>query len=105
MHHSTSSVHSSFADAGIGLSTDEIGTMMYSPSDFHTNKESDDPYRALFLEGYLRGFRTVFLIGSDLAVLSFTVAWFLMSELSLKRDDDERLKREGEDKTLRNREE
>ena len=78
--------------------------MIYSPSSFHSDQQREDVNRIFFLEGYLRGFRIVFLIGASLAVLSFIVAWFLMPELGLKRDDDQRLKREGKDKTLRHRE-
>ena len=78
--------------------------ILYSPNTFVPSQESEGATRELLLKGYLRGFKIVFLIGASLAALSFFIAWFLMPELGLKRDDDERLKREGEDKTLRNRE-
>lgn len=77
--------------------------IVYSPNTFLSSQEGEGATRELLLEGYRRGFRIVFLIGAGLASLSFFIAWFLMPELGLKRDDDERLKREGEDKTLRNR--
>lgn len=91
-------------DADTGLSTAQIAMIVYSPTNFLSSQDREGEIREILLEGYLRGFRIVFLIGAGLAVLSFFMAWFLMPELGLKRDDDQRLKGEGKDKTLRNRE-
>lgn len=98
---SNNCVRASLMEAGTGLSTAEIGVMIYSPSHLISGQETGSATRELFLRGYLRGFRFVFLIGAGLAVLAFCAAFFLMPELGLKRDDDQRLKREGENKTLR----
>lgn len=98
------SVAMRLTDADTGLSTAQIAMIVYSPTNFLSSQDREGEIREILLEGYLRGFRIVFLIGAGLAVLSFFMAWFLMPELGLKRDDDQRLKGEGKDKTLRNRE-
>ena len=88
-------------EAGTDVPTAEIAIMVYSQSHLISGQETGSATREVFLRGYLRGFRFVFLISTGLAVLAFCVAFFLMPELDLKRDDDQRLKREGKDKTLR----
>lgn len=65
----------------------------------------DDPSRSrselpveLYLgvvEGYRRGFRTVFIMLTSLAVFSFVVTLLLIPQRSLDRPDDEQLQREG----------
>ncbi|KAF7512343.1 hypothetical protein GJ744_001911 [Endocarpon pusillum] len=96
-------VRASLMEAGAGLSTAEIAVMIYSPSYLISGPETGSATRELFLRGYLRGFRFVFLTGAGLAVLAFCVAFFLVPELDLKREDDQRLKREGENKRLQAR--
>lgn len=100
---SNNSVRASLAASRTGLSAADIANMVYSPPDLSSSQERGSVTGELILKGYLRGFRTVFLIGAGLAALSFLVALFLMPELGLKREDDQRLKEEGENKALRNR--
>ena len=51
--------------------------------------------QAVLLPAYKRGFRVIFLTMASLAVLSFVLAWFLMPQVRLERDDDAKLKEEG----------
>ena len=51
--------------------------------------------RELVLEGYKRGFRTIFISTAALAAAAAVLAFWLMPQVELDRADDERLKREG----------
>lgn len=50
----------------------------------------------MLVPAYKKGFRIIFLIGAALAALAFLLAWWLMPQVGLQRDDDEALKAEGE---------
>jgi predicted MFS family arabinose efflux permease len=47
------------------------------------------------IEGYRRGFRTIFITCSVLAAAGFCGALFLMPHLSLDREDDKALKEQS----------
>jgi hypothetical protein len=49
----------------------------------------------VLIPAYKRGFRIIFLTGAALASFSFFLAFWLMPQVTLKRDDDEKLKEEG----------
>jgi hypothetical protein len=51
---------------------------------------------AVVVAGYHRGFRVTFIILASLAAFSFFVALALMSHQDLHREDDVKLKAEGE---------
>ena len=51
--------------------------------------------RAVLIPTYRRGFRIIFIIGAALSAGAFFLAFFLMPQVSLKREDDEKLKEEG----------
>ena len=51
--------------------------------------------KAVFVESYKKGFRTVFLVGAGLAVLAFFFALFLLPQIELSRADETKLKEEG----------
>ncbi|KAF9014727.1 cephamycin export protein cmcT [Hymenopellis radicata] len=47
------------------------------------------------VDGYRKGFRIVFIILASLAAFAFVISMLLMTHSTLKREDDERLKREA----------
>lgn len=49
----------------------------------------------MLIPAYQDGFRIVFIIGATLAALAFFLAFGLMPQVGLKREDDEKLKEEG----------
>lgn len=49
----------------------------------------------MLIPAYKRGFRIIFLIGAALAAFAFCLAFVLMPQVGLKREDDEKLKAEG----------
>lgn len=53
--------------------------------------------RGLFIDGYRRGFKTIFYVGAGLSALAFAAAWFLLPQIELTRPDEERLKAEGKE--------
>jgi len=81
-----------------------MANMAYSPPDSSSGQESRSITGELVLKDYLRGVRIVFLIGAGLAALSFLVAFCLMPELGSRREDDQLLKKQGENKAPRNHE-
>jgi hypothetical protein len=61
--------------------------------------------RKVILISYTKGFRVIFIIGAALAVLTFLVALFLMTQVELVRPDDAQLQEDGkaQDRELRER--
>lgn len=57
-----------------------------------------DELKNLALEGYQQGFRTVFLTGTGLSLFALVVAFFLMPQINLDRQDDDQLKEEARKK-------
>lgn len=53
--------------------------------------------RQLFVDGYRRGFRVVFIVGAGLSALAFVAAYFLLPQVELSRPDEERLTGEGKE--------
>lgn len=56
---------------------------------------SNQQVRAALVPAYQRGFRIVFLVCAALAALSTVLAFWLMPQIKLDREDDEKLKEEG----------
>ena len=59
--------------------------------------QDPEQVRKLFIDGYRKGFRYIFYVGSGLCALSFVAAWFLLPQVELTRSDEEKLKEEGRD--------
>lgn len=51
--------------------------------------------RDILIPAYRKGFRIIFIIGASLASLAVFLAFWLMPQLGLSRQDDEALKEEG----------
>jgi hypothetical protein len=51
--------------------------------------------RAALTPAYKQGFRVIFLVGATLAALAFVLAYFLMPQVALDRDDDSKLKEQA----------
>lgn len=49
----------------------------------------------MLIPAYQRGFRIIFIIGAALSAGAFLLAFVLMPQVSLNREDDQRLKEEG----------
>lgn len=49
----------------------------------------------MLIPAYRRGFRIIFIIGAALSAGAFLLAFVLMPQVSLNREDDQRLKEEG----------
>ncbi|GAB1214610.1 hypothetical protein ATERTT37_003774 [Aspergillus terreus] len=81
----------------LGLSDSEQRAFLSSPQNYLSKLPADEAEhaRALLIPAYKRGFRIIFLIGAALAALAFVLAFVLMPQVGLKRDDDEKLKAEG----------
>lgn len=83
--------------SSLGLSDSEQRAFLSSPQNYLSKLPADEAEhaRALLIPAYKRGFRIIFLIGAALAALAFVLAFVLMPQVGLKRDDDEKLKAEG----------
>ncbi len=56
---------------------------------------ADAALLARLVDGYRKGFRIVFIILASMAAFAFVISMFLMTHSTLKREDDDRLKREA----------
>ncbi|KAL5355915.1 major facilitator superfamily domain-containing protein [Aspergillus floccosus] len=83
--------------SSLGLSDSEQRAFLSSPQNYLSKLPVDEAEqaRALLIPAYKRGFRIIFLIGAALAAFAFVLAFVLMPQVGLKRDDDEKLKAEG----------
>ncbi|KAH8430008.1 putative MFS drug transporter [Aspergillus melleus] len=90
----------SSAVSSLGLSDSEKRSFLSSPQNYLSQlpaKEADHA-RSLLIPAYQKGFRIIFIIGAALSALAFALAAWLMPQVSLNRDDDEKLKQEGRDR-------
>ncbi|TIC27226.1 putative MFS drug transporter [Wallemia mellicola] len=76
-----------------GLSESLIKTLINNPEEGRNNLDEDTT--DLVISGYRQGFRIIFLTCAGLGGLSFILAFLLMPQISLDRDDDQKLKDEG----------
>lgn len=86
--------------SSLGLSDSEKKSFLSSPSNY-LNKLPDDEaahVRSVLIPAYKQGFRIIFIIGGALSALAFVLAVVLMPQVTLKRDDDEKLKQEAKER-------
>jgi predicted MFS family arabinose efflux permease len=77
---------------------DNPGLVMTGSSDAELEGIQDlEQLRGLFIDGYRRGFKIIFYVGAGLSALAFVTAWFLLPQIELTRDDEEKLKAEGKE--------
>ncbi|KAI9044278.1 putative MFS drug transporter [Aspergillus affinis] len=90
----------SSAVSSLGLSDSEKRSFLSSPQNYLSQlpAEEADHARSLLIPAYQKGFRIIFIIGAALSALAFFLAAWLMPQVSLNRDDDEKLKQEGRDR-------
>ncbi|QKX61383.1 uncharacterized protein TRUGW13939_08531 [Talaromyces rugulosus] len=71
--------------------------LLSSPQSYLSSLSYNDAtrIRSVLIPAYKRGFRIIFLTGAALASFSFFLAFWLMPQITLKRDDDDKLKEEG----------
>ncbi|RJE23001.1 transporter [Aspergillus sclerotialis] len=81
----------------LNLTSKQSQSLLSSPHNY-LSKLSDkeaEHVRSVLIPAYQDGFRIVFIIGAALAALAFFLAFGLMPQVGLKREDDEKLKEEG----------
>lgn len=54
--------------------------------------------RSVLIPAYKQGFRIIFIIGGALSAFAFFLAVVLMPQVTLKREDDEKLKQEAKER-------
>lgn len=86
--------------SSLGLSDSEKRSFLSSPQNYLSQlpAEEADHARSLLIPAYQKGFRIIFIIGASLSALAFLLAAWLMPQVSLNRDDDEKLKQEGRER-------
>ncbi|KAL4787605.1 major facilitator superfamily domain-containing protein [Aspergillus varians] len=94
------------------LITSSISPLNLSPSEKRSFLSSPQSYlstlpesqaqraRALLIPAYKRGFMIIFVIGAALSALAFVLAFGLMPQVGLGREDDEKLKEEGKRRVM-----
>ncbi|PKY05638.1 MFS drug transporter [Aspergillus campestris IBT 28561] len=83
--------------SSLGFNETETRSFLSSPQNYLSKlppKEAEHA-RSVLIPAYKKGFMIIFVIGAALAALAFVLAFFLMPQVSLNRDDDEKLKEEG----------
>ncbi|KAJ5804849.1 hypothetical protein N7474_010736 [Penicillium riverlandense] len=83
--------------SNLGLSEVESRSLLSSPQAYLSglSPENAQHVRGILIPAYRKGFRIIFIIGASLASLAFFLAFWLMPQLGLSRQDDEALKEEG----------
>jgi hypothetical protein len=81
----------------LDLGQSESRLLLSSPQSYLSSLSADDAkrIRSVLIPAYKKGFRIIFIIGAALAAFAFFLACWLMPQVTLKRDDDEKLKEEG----------
>lgn len=81
----------------LDLDQSQSRSLLSSPQSYLGSLSSDDAkhIRSVLIPAYQKGFRIIFVIGAALAAFAFFLACWLMPQVTLKRDDDEKLKEEG----------
>ncbi|KAL4932333.1 putative MFS drug transporter [Aspergillus undulatus] len=79
------------------LTSQDQKSFLSSPTTYLSTLPAAEAARAkaLLIPAYKRGFNIIFIIGAALAALAWVVAWILMPQVGLQREDDEKLKVEG----------
>ncbi|EAW13405.1 putative MFS drug transporter [Aspergillus clavatus NRRL 1] len=83
--------------SGLGLDASDKRAFLSSPQNYLSGlpAEEAENVRAVLIPAYRRGFRIIFVVEAALAAFAFCLAFVLMPQVSLKREDDEKLKEEG----------
>jgi hypothetical protein len=81
----------------LGYNNEAIGKILDNPVEVLNGIDGEE-LKNLALEGYQQGFRNVFLTGTGLALFALVVAFFLMPQINLDRQDDDQLKDEARKK-------
>ncbi|CEJ55374.1 Putative Permeases of the major facilitator superfamily [Penicillium brasilianum] len=81
----------------LDLTQSESRSLLSSPQSYLSGLSENDAkhVRSVLIPAYKKGFRVIFVIGAALAAFSFFLAFWLMPQVGLRRDDDEKLKGEG----------
>jgi hypothetical protein len=81
-----------------GLSGSAIQLLINTPDRFRIvyGEERAESIRVELASAYAKGFRIIFIISAVLNALAFIAAWFLMPQIELRKEDDAKLKLEGE---------
>lgn len=81
----------------LDLNQSESRSLLSSPQTYLSGLSDNDAkhVRSVLIPAYKKGFRIIFVIGASLAALAFFLAFWLMPQVGLRRDDDEKLKEEG----------
>ena len=79
------------------MSDSEQKAFLSSPQNYLSKLPDSEAehVRAVLIPSYRRGFRIIFIIGAALSAGAFVLAFALMPQVSLSREDDEKLKEEG----------
>ncbi|OJJ06794.1 hypothetical protein ASPVEDRAFT_46143 [Aspergillus versicolor CBS 583.65] len=88
--------------APLHLSAEDKRSFLSSPQSFLSTLPDSEAQRArdLLIPAYKRGFMIIFVIGASLSAAAFVLAFGLMPQVGLKRDDDEKLKEEGKRRVM-----
>lgn len=80
-----------------GLEQAAIQLLLNSPAQFRARfgDEVTESVRLDLASAYRKGFRIIFIVCASLNALAFIAAWFLMPQIELNRDDDQKLKEEA----------
>ncbi|KAL3475256.1 major facilitator superfamily domain-containing protein [Aspergillus californicus] len=91
------------SSSSTSLTPSEIHTLLQNPQNYLSTlpESTAADLRARLIPAYKRGFMIIFVIGAGMAAVAFGVAGVLMPQVGLGREDDERLKREGRERTLK----
>ncbi|KAJ5465199.1 uncharacterized protein N7458_000885 [Penicillium daleae] len=86
----------------LDLGQSESRLLLSSPQSYLSSLSADDAkrIRSVLIPAYKKGFRIIFIIGAALAAFAFFLACWLMPQVTLKRDDDEKLKEEGKKRII-----
>ncbi|KAI5820104.1 major facilitator superfamily domain-containing protein [Pyronema omphalodes] len=78
----------------LGYNNEAIAKILDNPVEVLNGIDGDE-LKKLALEGYQRGFKNVFLTGTGLSLFALVIAFFLMPQINLDRQDDDKLKDEA----------
>lgn len=81
----------------LDLDTADTAALIKSPESYlaHRSPAEAEQIRQAIIPAYRKGFRIIFLVGASLAAFAFCLAFALMPQVPLDRDDDQKLKEEG----------
>lgn len=90
------------ATPALNMTQSETGSLLSSPHNFlsELTEEEARHVRSVLIPAYQNGFRIIFIVGAALAAAAFLLAMWLMPQVALKREDDEKLKEEGRQRIM-----